>query len=227
MPQSRKGSLSRKGDGMKFEYFQDCQCGGQYRFTTSGDKPFQNGDCPSCGTSAHLIDPLSVSVVAERLLDRSKAELDGSDNTLAILLAAIAVETFLTRLFLKLKGMEHFATGFVWTTSADEALWEKEYPRSGGFPGPANFVSKHIVQTTFDEFVSSNQAAKAIYSALPYGNQLPLSELCQSELFNLRNRIAHWGYINSTADDAKRCYDIGLAVVRVLREMDKVRYANV
>lgn len=212
---------------MKFEYFQDCKCGGKYRFVTSGDKPFENGECSSCRAFAHLMDPLSVSVVAERLLHRSRAELDEGDYTLAILLAGIAVETFLTQLFMKLKGMEHFATGFLWPTAADEALWEKEYPRSGGFPGPANFVSKRMVQMTFDEFISSNQAANAIYSALPNDNQIALSELCQSELFKIRNRIAHWGYVNSSAEDAKRCYDIGLAVVSVLREMDKTYYANV
>lgn len=167
------------------------------------------------------VDPLSVSVVAERILRRSKSELDRGDNTLTILLAAIAVETFLTRLFMKLKGMEQFGSGFEWPTPAEEAKWESEYPRNGGFPGPANFVSKRLVQKTFDDFVSSHETANAIHKTLPNSGQLSLSELCQSNLFAIRNRIAHWGYVNSSGEDAQRCYGISVAVVCVLREMDK------
>jgi hypothetical protein len=212
---------------LRFEHLRECECGGgDYRFTASGDEPFDSGACEKCGRFAHLVDPLSVSVVAERILRRSKSELDRGDNTLTILLAAIAVETFLTRLFMKLKGMEQFGSGFEWPTPAEEAKWESEYPRNGGFPGPANFVSKRLVQKTFDDFVSSNQTANAIHKTLPSSSQLSLSELCQSNLFAIRNRIAHWGYVNCSGEDAQRCYGIGVAVVCVLREMDKVRYGQ-
>jgi hypothetical protein len=208
--------------GLRFEYLRECECGGgDYSFTASGDAPFDSGACDKCGRFAHLVDPLSVSVVAERILRRSKSELDRGDNTLTILLAAIAVETFLTRLFMKLKGMEQFGSGFEWPTPAEEAKWESEYPRNGGFPGPANFVSKRLVQKTFDDFVSSHETANAIHKTLPNSGQLSLSELCQSNLFAIRNRIAHWGYVNSSGEDAQRCYGISVAVVCVLREMDK------
>ena len=212
---------------MKFQHLQDCSCGGHYRFETSGDKSFKAGECSSCGKTAHLLDPLSVSVVAERLLHRSKSELDAGDNTLAILIAAIAVETFLTRLFMKIKKMDGLVVSFQWPTTADEEAWEAEYPRSGGFTGPANFVSRNLVNVTFDEFVSANKTAQTIYATLPNSNHLPLAKLCQTELFKRRNRIAHWGYINSGADDAKQCHEIAVGVVCVLREMDRVRYANI
>jgi hypothetical protein len=210
---------------MRFQYNQPCQCGGSIAFTTTGDNRFPPALCESCGRSGNLIDPLSPSVTADRLIYRSKAELEAGDYSVAILLAAIAVETFLTQIFLKLKGMEHYASGFAWPDEAQEALWEEEYPRSGGFPGPANFISNRLVGKSFDQFTHNNPTAQSIFAALPNPNSLPLSTLCQTELFRKRNRIAHWGYVNSTKGEAERCFAIALAVVGILKEMDRIRYS--
>jgi hypothetical protein len=199
---------------MKFHYNETCGCGGRIAFTTNGDNRFPDAQCASCGIPGHLIDALSPSVVADRLIRRSKDELDGGDYSLAILLSAIAVETFLTRIFLKLKGMQHFAGGFEWPDEAQAARWEQEYPRSGGFIGPANFVSNRLVQTSFDQFVATNPIANAYFDALPNSNLLTLSSICQNELFTKRNRIAHWGYVNSTKEEAEQC--LGGEVLEVL-----------
>jgi hypothetical protein len=78
--------------------------------------------------SAHLIDPVSVSVTAERLLHRSKTEPEGEDYSLSIVIGVMAVESYLPRLFLKLKGMDSYATAFKLPMAAQEEEWEKEYP---------------------------------------------------------------------------------------------------
>lgn len=59
--------------GMKFTYEKPCDWGGCYVFSAYGDAEFGPATCPNCSKSAHLINPLSVSVTAERLLYRSKA----------------------------------------------------------------------------------------------------------------------------------------------------------
>jgi hypothetical protein len=97
-----------------------------------------------------------VSVTAERLLYRSKAELENGDYSLSIVIATIAVESYLTRLFLKLKGMENYATTFELPNESMEAQWEQEYPRSGGFLKPSDFVAKQFTGLTSDQFVMSN-----------------------------------------------------------------------
>jgi hypothetical protein len=68
----------------------------------------------------------------------------------------MAVESYLIRLFLKLKGMDSYATAFKLPMAAQEEEWEKEYPRSGGFSGPIGFLSKRLRATTFDKFVEGN-----------------------------------------------------------------------
>jgi len=211
---------------MLFTHAIPCSCGGSYVFTAYGDGEFSVAQCPQCRKAATLTDPLSVSVTAERLLLRSKEEFERGDYSLATVIAVMAVESYLTRLFLKLKGMDSYATTFRLPTAEHEAEWEKEYPRSGGFPKPISFVSQKLLATTLDKFGEENKTAKAIFSALPNTSGASATEYFQDELFKRRNRIAHWGYVNSSKADAELCHKIAVALVSILREMDRVKYGN-
>lgn len=212
---------------MKFTYDVACECGGRIVFSTAGEEQFGPGECSSCKKTACLTDPLSVSVTAERLLYRSKAELENGDYSLSIVIATIAVESYLTRLFLKLKGMQNYATTFELPKESMEAQWEKEYPRSGGFLKPSDFVAQRFTGLTFDQFVMSNNIVAAhAFLGLPNTNKALPSRYFQDELFNRRNRIAHWGYVNSTRQEAEHCHRIAVAIVTILREMDRLKYGN-
>ncbi len=149
-----------------------CKCGHTFLFSAYGEEPCSDVVCPKCGLLAVLIDPLSVNVTAERLLYRSKAELECGDYSLSIVIGTIAVESFLTRLFLKLKGMDSYATTFELPTTAQEDAWELDYPRRGGFTRPADFVSKAMTGFTFDKFVSQNNVATKIMGAFPDSENL-------------------------------------------------------
>jgi len=157
-------------------------------------------------------------------LYRSKAELEGGDYSLSIVIATMAVESFLTRLFLKLKGMDSYATTFNLPTPTQEEAWEHEYPRKGGFIAPADFVSKKITGLTFDGFVAQNNLATNIMAGFPDAVNLSATKYFQNELFRRRNRIAHWGYVNSTKAEARQCHTLAVAIVSILREMDKSKY---
>lgn len=209
---------------MKFTCEMPCACGCAVLFSAYGEGPWLDTACPECRCPALLADPLSVSITAERLLLRSKAELNGGDYSLSIVIGTIAVESFLTRLFLKLRGMASYATTFSLPTPAQEEEWEHEYPRSGGFTGPADFVSKKILGMTFDEFVGTNNLAATIMARFPGAANVSAKQYFQDELFKRRNRIAHWGYVNSTKVEAQLCHDLAVATVSILREMDKSAY---
>jgi hypothetical protein len=211
---------------MKFTFKNLCTCGGRFVFSAHGDADFAPATCDKCGNPAYLLDPLSVSVTAERLLYRSKAELENGEYSLSMVIAVMAVESYLTRLFLKFKGMASYAATFNLPTLAEEAIWEKEYPRSGGFSGPAGFISQKLAGTSFDEFVNKNPTAKNIFSSLPNSSNATPTQYFQEELFKRRNRIVHWGFVNSSKADAELCHTIAIALVSVLREMDRSKYAN-
>jgi|ERR1051326_8792775 hypothetical protein len=107
-----------------------------------------------------------------------------------------------------------------------EKEWEKEYPRSGGFLKPSNFVSRQFTGQTFDQFVMSNNVVAAhAFLGLPNPDKTLPSRYFQDELFKRRNRIAHWGYVNSTKQEAEHCHQIAVAIVTILREMDRLKHA--
>jgi hypothetical protein len=220
----QKGGRLQLNSGMKFTQEKPCKCGGSFPFITYGDDPWPAVVCPKCGAAAGQIDPLSVSVTTERLLYRSRAELEGGDYSLSIVIGTMAVESFLTRLFFKVKGMDTYATTFTWPTDMQEKAWEAEYPRKGGFTGPADFVSKATTGTTFDEFVAGNVVASKIMAGFPDAANLSAKQYFQSALFHPRNRIAHWGYVNASHGEAERCHALAVAIVSILREMDRLKY---
>jgi hypothetical protein len=76
---------------MKFAIETACDCGGQYVFSASGDVEFGSAACSKCEKSAHLMNPLSVSLTAERLLYRSKAELESGEYRLSPVIAVMAL----------------------------------------------------------------------------------------------------------------------------------------
>jgi hypothetical protein len=211
---------------MKFTIEMNCSCGGHQTFSAYGNNNFGSATCTKCGTTGHLFDPLSVSVTAERLLYRSRVELENGDYSLSIVVAVIAIESYLTRLFLKLKGMDSYATTFMLPTEKQEAEWEGEYPRSGGFPGPIGFISKRLLGTTFDKFAAEDPSAAAIFSTLPDTSNTSATDYFQNKLFKPRNRIIHWGYVNSGKADAELCHKIAVALVSILREMDRSKYGH-
>jgi hypothetical protein len=212
---------------MKFTIEQKCDCGGRFVFCAFGDAKFGPATCTACGKYGYLIDPLSVSVTAERLLYRSKSELEAGEYSLGIVIAVMAVESYLTRLFLKLKGMDSYSTAFTLPTAAQEAAWEKEYPRSGGFSGPIGFVSQKLLGTSFDNFVADNAVASGIFVGLPNTSNANPTKYFQDEVFRRRNRTVHWGYVSSTKADAELCYTLAVGLVSILREMDRSKYGNV
>jgi hypothetical protein len=80
---------------------------------------------------------------------------------------------------------------------------------------------------SFDDYVAGDAKAAALITTLPFSRPQTPSEYIQAELFGRRNRIAHWGYVNSTQDDAILCHSIAVIVISILRKMDLEKYAAV
>jgi hypothetical protein len=212
---------------MKFYQPTQCDCGGTFPFQAYGTKDWPTTVCDKCGKGAGQINPLSVSVIAERLLYRSLRELEAGEYTLSIVIGTMAVESFLTKLFFKVRGMDCYAANFRWPTEEDEQAWEKEYKKTrGGFAGPADVVSGMTVGMSFDEFVQSNTSASAIFKSLETFAGATPKDYFQRELFNLRNRIAHWGFVDASLEQAKRCHKLAVSLVAILRAMDKEKYGK-
>jgi hypothetical protein len=209
---------------MKFTIQQHCDCGASLTLTTSGSSDWPAIVCTNCSVSGIIVDPLSVSIIAERILYRAKHELENGDYTLTVLLGAIAVESFITKLFLKLKRMELLSSSSYWPTRADEEKWEKQFKRIRGFEKISNFISTQMTNKLFDEFVCANSVASKAVATFSEISRTTPSAFIQTELFERRNRIAHWGFVDSTFDEASACLKLSVATVRIFNEMDRIKF---
>lgn len=206
---------------MKFAIPVSCSaCGCDFKALGYGELTFPPATCPKCGQAIHIIDPLTFSIVAERLLYRSQAELDGGDFTMTIILGAIAIETALMRLFLKWKEIEHGYPATA-TTDTDRASWEQEYRTGvgrGGFTKTANFVTKYLTGKSFDDF--ANGLVKHIKKMTIPKSHLKTAYI-HKELFNKRNYIMHRGKVDYEKQDAQKAANAAIAAMTVLRAIDK------
>lgn len=204
---------------MKFTVPVSCSaCGCDFRALGYGQLTFPPATC-TCGATIHVFDPLTISIVGERLLYRSQAELDSGDFTMPIICGAMAVETALTRVYLKWREIEH---GYGTATDADRETWEGDYRtgvRPGGFANSANFVSGYLMGKPFDSFVDDLAARSGTALVVP-AIEMKTAHI-NAELFKRRNRIMHWGNVEYAKQDAQKAFEAAQTAFAVLRAMDK------
>jgi hypothetical protein len=218
---------------MKFTVPVACgSCGRDFSTLGYGELTFPPATCPSCGQTIHIIDPLTFSVIAQRLLYRGDAELKNGDFTMPIICGAMAIESALTSLFLKWRQLEHGFPGNS-TTDADRETWEKEYrdgTRPGGFPNSANFVSSYLTGKSFDgfaaDFLRRSSKAAIIGAGLPMYESQMKTDYINRELFYKRNRIMHWGEVKYEKSDAEKALAASGAAFALLTVMDKEKAAE-
>ena len=209
---------------MKFFVALNCEsCGAKLASLACGELTFPSEICPECGATIHIVDPVTFSIVASRLLLRGEAELNNGDFTMPIICGAMAVESALTSLFLKWKKMEHDSLDRP-TTATDREAWMSEYrvgTGRGGFAKSADFVSRYVTQESFDVFVTHSQAT----STLTSGSYAGVRNI-QGELFDKRNLIMHWGEVNHERTDAEKALSAARTAFALLGVMDKRRAAE-
>jgi hypothetical protein len=214
---------------MKITIPVSCSCGNVFCANGYAGKKFPLVICPKCNTPIYIIDHLSISVAADRLLYRSKTEMEGGDFTLSIICSAIAVECTLTQVFLKWKAIENGRITMQSATAAERDAWEKEYRKNSKFIDSANFVSNALVGKKFDDFVANyittnkDHPGILIKAGLPKMVSQTKLKYFQKEIFDRRNRIMHWGKVDYQQSDAAPCLSAAIGIINILKLMDRLR----
>jgi len=204
-------------------------CGSEFSTPAIGAEKIPPATCPKCGAQIHIFDPLSVSLIADRLLYRSQHELKEGDYTLSIICTAIALETAFTQAFIKWKKIEHCQKLKKPATETEIDAWEGEYrsQTKSSFEKSANLVALDLVGKTFDQFVNDFLARSNTVALIKAG--FPKSESHAKlnhiyvELFRRRNRIMHWGQMDYQLDDAQSAFQAGCTAFSILKVMDRER----
>lgn len=210
-----------------------CNCGSNFSALGYGELTFPPSVCPECGETIHILDPLTPSLAATRLLYRAQAELEGGDYSMPIILGAMTVEAAMTALYMKWRCLkENLLESEV--TQAHRDQWEDDYcegTKKSGFVRSANFISSYLTGVIFFDdfvtsFVNSGSKGQVIAAGLPPSLKHARASYIQGELFNRRNRIMHWGQVNHSKDEAANAVAAARTAFAVLLLMDKTRAAE-
>jgi hypothetical protein len=210
---------------MKHTWTVSCGCGQRIDLMTSGTEEFPSTHCSKCGSAVITVNSYFVFM---RIFNRGYQELHGGDNTLAIVLAAMSVETYVSFLYFKWKRIDFELDNQKQSSQAEEDTWEEELKnwRSVGarFDRVCQFLTK---SKSFDSFVQNHSALTNTLNqhAGLSGNPSP-KQWFQDVLFTKRNQIVHRGKIDYQNPDAQNCVDIARTLLVVFGEMDKVRIAT-
>lgn len=204
-----------------------CSCGNVFPANGYAGKKFPVAVCPKCNAPIHFVEHLSISVVADLLLHRSKTEMEGGDYTLSIICSAIAVECALTQVFLKWRKIE----GRIYLPSEDEQnAWEDELRKKGPIKKSVDFVSEFLSGMKFDDFVTDfltknkDHPGILIKNGFPQWESQTKLEYFHREIFDKRNRIMHRGKVDYKQEEAAPCLSAAIGIVNILKLMDRLKY---
>lgn len=199
--------------------------------------------CPNCGESrtqrVHLNDPTADFIcercksnctgipsldvtIGDLILARSYSEFSvEKDYDMAIVLAAMAFECELSRLYCKWKEVEALNTG-----AFDLEESEEELRQMGSVAEKIIKISAFVYDGGIEAFAAaSDKWKKSIGEDFPSLHLGSLARDFQRTVFWPRNKVLHQGKANHTRDEAARCYSIAWLGIQILKEMDKARLA--
>jgi hypothetical protein len=207
---------------MKFSFPVTCGCGETFPVHVSGTHLPKSADCPNCHAPIWLIEPLG-NVVGMAILGRAETELKDKDWTLAIVLAAMAVECELVYLFLKWNRVDLILTRN--PTDADEQEWEDQWRKWLSIALRFDKVSEFLTGQSCDSFLGTNASLlKALHTKYPASAAAASpKDFFIKELFHRRNRIVHYGEINFQQTDGEMCVFLAAILSQILAAMDAKR----
>jgi hypothetical protein len=170
--------------------------------------------CTKCGSeNSGFLD----ATIGFLLLERSGHEIRiEQDFSMAIVMAAMAFDAELSRLFGKWKEID--ALGIF-----DREECEKELREFNTIDRKIKAVSTLLVSKGIDEFVSTCSQLHEPISKNPNLRVGSLAKDFQEHLFWPRNKVLHWGDVKHSREDAIRCYSLAKMGLLILREMDEER----
>ena len=208
---------------MKFSFPVTCGCGETFPVHVTGAELPKSAECPKCKSTIWLVEPLG-NVVGMAILGRAATELKNGDSTLAIVLAAMAVECELVYLFMKWNRIDLMLVRN--PTDADDDGWEKQW-RDDVRTVAARFdkVSGLLTGQSFDSFLSKHsELLKIMHAGYPAskGAASP-KDFFVKEFFHKRNKIVHFGKIDFQQPDADMCLTLATTLSQILTAMDAQR----
>lgn len=199
------------------------QCSEPFKLNIHLNETSFDWTCPKCGFHHYAFFSLNVTIGC-LLLEKSRHELlDEKNYPMAIVFAAMAFESELSRMFGRWKEIACILPGKIF----DREECERELRAFNTITRKIEGVAQFLVGTGIDAFVESQSELSAQISAnfksVRVGH---LAADFQKHLFWPRNKILHWGDVSFSPEDAAKCFSIAELGLQILRKMDDYRGAS-
>lgn len=173
--------------------------------------------CPKCGFEHPSFLGLDITI-GVLLLEKSRYELlQEKDFPMAVVFAAMAFESELSRLFLKWKEIDCLGRG----VELDREECEVQLRDFKTINRKIEGISQFLVGGAIDDFVASKPNLRDMISTSFKSVRVgTLAADFQQHLFWPRNKVLHWGDARNSCEDATRCFSIANLGLIILREMD-------
>jgi hypothetical protein len=209
---------------MKSFFAIKCSCGHEQTLETMGTDPFKDTTCGKCGSALIIVDD---GFASWRIYNKALQFLRSNDYTLSIILGAVAVESELGRIYVKWRSIDTRLPYEI--TDADREKFEDELRKCFKIIDRLDMVSEYLTKLKFNEYVQSDGNLNAfVLKAHPDAATNPsLKKLFEEQLFWKRNAIAHAGKIDSTKEDAEKCFNVANMLFKILDAMDKEKLKTI
>lgn len=215
---------------MKFELPLPCQqCGARDPVNVPLMASWWEWRCARCGHDNSVLSAVEWTL-GWRVIEKAKSEyLAGGDYSTSIVFAAMAVEAELARMYFKWRKID-FDHGMIagmrpmGARLSDEDLDEEYRSLGRSIADRIDEVARLLDPRGIDGFARTTDLAERIdgddFPSLSLGS---LAADIQRAVFWPRNRILHAGYLDHSAEDAKRACNVASVVLDLLKRMDAAR----
>ena len=211
---------------MKISVFVPCKCGEEVK-TEIGVKDTTIGlVCPKCGQG--IIGSLDPNFhIGHRLLEYSANAFEKKDYNFSILLSAMAMDCYLSRLYYKWRDIEELKKDRPYDASLVKERVLTELQKINDFIAKIGRVEKLIYSKGIVDFIRRrNDIRKEIREGFKSINIDNFSKVIRNEVMWRRNNIVHSGMYIYNKEDAIKCHNYSKLFIKVLDKMDAEKSAN-
>jgi hypothetical protein len=205
---------------MNVNIFLACNCGQVNTVPARVGKELPDIRCTRCGSTIFGWGHVEVS---EGILSRAQQEINEGEHALAVVFAAMALESQLASLFYKWRRID--ARIEMETESFLDSI-EEEYRRIGGITEKLNATAQLLVRKSLDSFVADHQRTFASWVEGFGGPRFSKGEIAKTlreQLFWSRNHIVHFGKVDVELEHAEACLRAAIVGMNIYRSMDQAR----
>jgi hypothetical protein len=177
--------------------------------------------CPACGEANAMLTSETLTL-GWRILEKARGEyIDSGDNSMTIVLAAMAIEAEISRLYFKWRRVDSMRVER--RVPTDQELDEGYRGLGLNIADKIEAVARLLFPEGIDVFAATSAVAEQIKAGYPSLNIGSLATDLQKAVFWPRNRVIHAGYFAYEAEDAERITNIASMALDLFKHMDLAR----